>query len=82
MRPSTRISVHRPFPGALSGPAGYGPEAEDEEARFKDRPCYVFNRALPGPYDDKHCSHCRHYLTPRCPHIDEFLDDVDDLGSE
>lgn len=82
MRPSARISVHRPFTG-LGGATGPGYEsAEEGPDKFQDRPCYVFNRSLPGAYDDKHCTHCRHYLTSRCPHIDEFLDDVEEMGSD
>lgn len=82
MRPSVRIPVHRP----LSEPMGYGPaataESSSDDNRFVDRPCYVFNRSLPGAYDDRHCTHCRLYLTSRCPHIDEFLEDVEDLAPE
>jgi hypothetical protein len=39
----------------------------------------VFNPSLRSNLNDTHCSHCRHYLTARCPHIDEFLDDVEDM---
>jgi hypothetical protein len=78
VRPAARLPpLHRP----LTGPSGYATETEDE-SRFFDRPCYAFNRTLPTAYDDRHCSHCRHYLTSRCPHIDEFLDDVEELGPE
>ena len=55
---------------------------ETEEDRFIGRPCYVFNRSLRATLDDTRCGHCVHYLTARCPHIDEFLDDVDDLSPE
>jgi hypothetical protein len=55
---------------------------EAEEDRFIGRPCYVFNRSLRPNLDDTRCGHCLHYLTARCPHIDEFLDDVDDLSPE
>ncbi len=83
MRPSARISVHRPYVGTLGGPVGGGYESATEgPEKFQDRPCYVFNRSLPGAYDDKHCTHCRHYLTARCPHIDEFIDDVEDMAPE
>jgi hypothetical protein len=54
----------------------------DEETKFFDRPCYEFNRQLAMAWNDKYCEHCRHYLTARCPHIDEFLDDVEDLSPE
>ena len=53
-----------------------------EEARFFDRECYEFNRQLEPAWNDRYCEHCRHYLTARCPHIDEFLDDVEDLSPE
>lgn len=78
MRAAFRVPVHppappRPFPGE--------PDEEDEE-RFSNRPCYEFNASLGRSSDDRHCRHCRHYLTARCPHIDEFLDDVDDLSPD
>ena len=47
-----------------------------------NRPCYSFNRALPRAQDDARCRHCRHYLTASCPHIDEFIEDVEDLSPE
>lgn len=56
--------------------------APDEEHRFFDRPCYEFNRQLESAFNDRYCEHCRFYLTARCPHIDEFLDDVEDLTPE
>ena len=55
---------------------------EPEETRFFDRECYEFNRQLEPAWNDRYCEHCRHYLTARCPHIDEFLDDVEDLSPE
>jgi len=58
------------------------PTEESEEGRFYDRECYEFNRQLESAWNDRYCEHCRHYLTARCPHIDEFLDDVDDLSPE
>ena len=79
MRGSTfRLPVHLPAPSR-------GPSVEpgaDEEDRFIDRPCYEFNSLLRPAWDDRHCSHCRHYLTARCPHIEDFLDDVEDLTPE
>lgn len=54
----------------------------DEEDRFIGRPCYAFNHSLKSNLDDTRCSHCVHYLTARCPHIDEFLDDVEDLSPD
>jgi len=57
-------------------------EGEGEDERFLGRPCYVFNGALRAGLDDTRCSHCRLYLTARCPHIDEFLDDVEDLSPD
>jgi hypothetical protein len=84
VRSSPRTPVHSPLT-----PRGYtapGPtedeEAGDDSERFVNRPCYEFNPQLRGAWNDKHCSHCRHYLTARCPHIDEFLDDVEDLSPE
>ncbi len=59
-------------------------ESSDEESprRFFGRECYVFNPQLRPAMNDTHCSHCRFYLTARCPHIEEFLDDVEDLSPE
>ncbi len=79
MRPTAPVSVHRPFAGLLEPPSATD---EPEEGQFRNRPCYTFNRTLPTGADDRYCSHCRHYLTARCPHIDEFLDDVEELGPE
>jgi len=78
VRGTVRIPMHAP---ALPRDAPTG-EGEGEEDRFVGRPCYVFNSSLRGPLDDTRCAHCRHYLTARCPHIDEFLDDVEDLSPE
>ena len=77
MRPSFRISVHSPEP-----PRPVPIVTEEDEDRFVDRPCYEFNSLLRPAWNDRHCEHCRHYLTARCPHIDEFLDDVEDLTPE
>lgn len=82
MRPSVRIPVHRPFGGGSAADLTGNASREDAEPSFVDRPCYVFNGSLAAAYDDRHCMHCRFYLTARCPHIDEFLDDVEDLAPE
>jgi hypothetical protein len=71
------LAIVRPIPGSTDAEEG-----EDDASRFVNRPCYEFNRQLLPSWNDKHCSHCRHYLTARCPHIDEFLDDVEDLSPE
>ncbi len=77
MRPAFRIPVHPPEP-----PRAVPGSMDDEEDRFVNRPCYEFNSLLRPAWNDRRCEHCRHYLTARCPHIDEFLDDVDDLTPE
>jgi hypothetical protein len=76
VRGTFRVPAHLP----PTGPAAAVPE--DDEERFLNRPCYEFNSRLLVAWNDKHCSHCRYYLTSGCPHIDEFLDDVDDLTPE
>lgn len=77
MKGTYRPSLH---PSAVFRPIATPPA--DEEPKFHDRPCYEFNRLLGTGANDRFCEHCRHYLTARCPHIDEFLDDVDDLSPE
>lgn len=74
MRGSARLPIHTPPPPREE--EGGGSE------RFVGRECYVFNPQLRGSLNDTHCSHCRFYLTARCPHIEEFLDDVEDLSPE
>ncbi len=79
MRGVARVPAHRGWDRPPRSPPG-GPTVEGvPEDRFINRPCYVFNPDLGRDFDDARCRHCRHYLTARCPHIDEFLDDVEDL---
>lgn len=85
MRGATRVPSHRGWERTTRGspfqvvpPLDETPDAD----RFVNRPCYEFNGMLARVSDDAHCRHCRHYLTARCPHIDEFLDDVEDLEPE
>ncbi len=80
MKGSFRIPVHVPT-AAPPRTTARGPD-EEEEDRFVDRECYEFNSALRTAWNDRRCEHCRHYLTARCLHIDEFLDDVEDLTPE
>ena len=69
--------------GPLHLPAPMRVETEaPEEDPFVGRSCYVFNHSLRTGLDDTRCSHCRHYLTASCPHIDEFLEDVEELSPE
>ncbi|MCI4348803.1 MAG: hypothetical protein L3J93_01095 [Thermoplasmata archaeon] len=76
-----KVSIRLP---AHLGPTR--PQAEpsdlDDDPKYINRPCYAFNPRLPRSLDDARCRHCRHYLTSACPHIDEFLDDVEDLTPE
>ena len=76
MRGTYRVPVHSPAPPSV------GSGEEEDEDKFVNRPCYEFNSALLPTWNDRRCEHCRHYLTSRCPHIDEFLDDVEDLSPE
>jgi len=32
--------------------------------------------------DDTACEHCRFYLTNKCPHLDEFMENISDLETE
>ncbi|HZY70493.1 MAG TPA: hypothetical protein VFF67_05895 [Thermoplasmata archaeon] len=70
-------TAHPRRPGSPFAPAAR--EEETDENRFIGRECYVFNPQLRSNLNDTRCSHCRFYLTAKCPHIDEFLDDVEDL---
>jgi hypothetical protein len=76
VRGSVRIPTHHPVPVARDV------RDTDDEDRFIGRTCYVFNSSLQEGLNDTRCAHCRFYLTARCPHIDEFLDDVEDLMPE
>jgi hypothetical protein len=82
VRSAPRTPVHSPLAPRGYIPPSLGEEEGDDEDRFTNRPCYEFNAQLRSAWNDKHCSHCRYYLTARCPHIDEFLDDVEDLSPE
>jgi hypothetical protein len=77
VRGASRLPLHMP-----AAPPREPPSSEEEGQRFVGRECYVFNPQLRPSMNDTHCSHCRFYLTARCPHIDEFLDDVEDLSPE
>jgi hypothetical protein len=82
---ATRVPSHRGWERTTRGsPFTVSPSPEESpgEDRFVNRPCYEFNGMLARGMDDTHCRHCRHYLTARCPHIDEFLDDVEDMEPE
>jgi len=79
VRGTFRVPAHGPV---VARPFADPTPPEDEENRFVNRPCYEFNDDLHTTWNDRHCEHCRHYLTARCPHIDEFLDDVEDLTPE
>ncbi|MEM0128870.1 MAG: hypothetical protein QXG65_01710 [Thermoplasmata archaeon] len=85
MRGSFPPPAHRPRSrpsGGLPTIDPFGSEPAGGPDPFSNRPCYEFNPRLASGSNDRRCVHCRHYLTPRCPEIDEFLDDVDDLGPE
>ena len=53
-----------------------------EQPPFTGRPCYDFNPRLKSQLDDTSCYHCRHYLTTRCPHLDEFLERIDEMDGD
>ena len=81
MRGTIRVPAHGPV-ASRPIPSPSFLDDDDEVDRFVNRPCYEFNDELTTLANDRHCEHCRHYLTARCPHIDEFLDDVEDLSPE
>jgi hypothetical protein len=76
VRPTVRFPVHPPYEATVEE------TEEGDEDRFIGRDCYEFNRSLKAPLDDTRCSHCRFYLTAQCAHIDDFMDDVEDLAPE
>jgi len=80
VRNSPRPVTHRLLPSWRA--PREAAEAADSEDRFRNRPCYVFNPQLKSGLDDKGCGHCRYYLTASCPHIDEFIDDVEELSPD
>jgi hypothetical protein len=82
VRSTPRPSVHSSLTPRGYSAATPGQDEPEDEDRFVNRPCYEFNEQLRPVWNDRHCSHCRHYLTARCPHIDDFLDDVEDLTPE
>lgn len=53
-------------------------EDEGEEFDFCGQPCYAFNDALGADLDDSCCEHCKNYLTTQCPHIDFFLEEMEE----
>lgn len=81
MRAQSHPVPRHPVPLARTPSSLSGVEEEDETP-FVDRPCYVFNNRLRLRMNDRRCEHCAHYLTPRCPHVEEFLDNVEDLSPE
>ena len=75
VRPVHPRGVHTEGPAHPGGlPPGFPPR--------RNRPCYEFNLKLPRPTDDRGCEHCRHYLTARCPHLEEFLEDLEEPEPE
>ncbi len=83
MRGTPPSPQHRPivrWPAERADVMGERRSGDPDE--FRNRACYEFNRRLPSRSDDRHCHHCRHYLTSRCPSLEEFLDEVDDLSPE
>ena len=79
-----RAAGRRPsLPTHLTAPHFTEQEAEDEEEMPRQgRPCYVFNPILKRNLDDTACEHCRFYLTSRCPHLDEFMEDLEEMSPE
>lgn len=82
MPPTVERRAPGPFPYTRAGGSSTEEDEEEEEMPRKGRPCYVFNPVLRRNLDDTACEHCRFYLTARCPHLDEFMEDLDDLSPE
>jgi len=81
VRAQTHPVPRHPVPLART-PTSVSDTDEEEVAPFIDRPCYVFNPRLRLTMNDRRCEHCAHYLTPRCPSVEEFLDNVEELSPE
>ncbi|MEM3396129.1 MAG: hypothetical protein QW620_00910 [Thermoplasmata archaeon] len=54
-------------------------EFGEQAVQSRQLECYVFNDSLDAILDDGTCEHCRYFLTTRCPHVDEFLEEVEDM---
>ena len=60
-----------------------GPGEEDVYLPIMDRArCFQRHPHLSPEFEDLRCEHCANYLTMQCPHIDLFIDDVEDLEDE
>jgi hypothetical protein len=57
-------------------------QKQDDEDEFCNRECYEFNEKFPEDLDDKCCMHCIMYLTLNCPHINDFIDDIEELDPD
>ncbi|MEW5760717.1 MAG: hypothetical protein AB1779_08120 [Candidatus Thermoplasmatota archaeon] len=44
--------------------------------------CYEFNPKFEPSQDDMECEHCRKYLTTECPHLEDFMEVIDELEPE
>ena len=53
----------------------YGFKKEEESNPFLGRDCYDFNTSLGKGMNDTACEHCEKFMTLRCPHIDEFIEE-------
>lgn len=54
-------------------------KVEDGPIPLEQMECYVFNDGLDPMLDDGTCEHCKYFLTTRCPHVDEFLEEFEDM---
>jgi hypothetical protein len=54
-------------------------DEDEEDDRFVDRECYVFNKKLERSLDDARCIHSRYYLTIECKYLHEFVDEEGDI---
>lgn len=70
------------LPKHFTAPEFGAEESSEEEMPRQGRPCYVFNPILRKNMDDSACEHCRFYLTSRCPHLEEFMEDLDEMSPE
>ena len=58
---------------------GWQTKEEGDEDEFRFRECYLFNEKIDEELNDERCTHCRKFMTLNCEHIEEFIEDEDEV---